>query len=52
MDTVVQYWKGGTGDTVGIAAGWMMDAVRRRLEYLERILERILGGFERDLNVI
>ena len=52
MDTVVQYWKGGTGDTVGIAARWMMDAVRRPLEYLERILERILEGilegFERN----
>jgi len=51
MDMAVQYWKGGTGGTVGIAAGWMMDAVRRRLEYLERILERILGGFERNLKV-
>ena len=52
MDTAVQYWKGGTGSTVGIAAGWMMDAVRRRLEYLKRILERILEGFEHNLNVI
>jgi len=47
----VQYWKGGTGGTVGIVAGWMMDAVRRCLEYLERILERILGEFECNLKV-